>query len=752
MKKLSISLMTAAIALLAGGCFSHDSVVGVPGKEIILPAKDGEKSLPAGEFIAIGDRWASEQTEVIVQRAGDKIRFEIVCWGITADLEWSDKKADDDMTLFGGEHVELLIAPRGLNDDACYYHFAINPAGSVYHAKRRDTEWGLGIESFSTAIEPGRWIATFEIPVMAMTLDKTGETGAMWNINICRTIKKKGKDAEHTSWTGSSNFHDIATMGQLHFNKMPPSDHFRLYTCSFDKYGLLDLSIRKTGKEHAYLQVYDNGKFVTNLKLHGTDPHIAKLKLKDNYISLKGTRKIELYLLGPYRVPIQELSTNIVVCEKDFLSLDKMEYINTEEMTCDLLVVPGKIVIRDDSGVIREQKVMEKTAKISLADLKPGRYILEYISDKILTADGKTYDGKSSSRVFYISETPAELPELPEKRIITVKGNDLQLNQKPFYLLGISGGSKTYFPVNAGFTLRYGLGYRKNALNYSGVPGRRLVRKPQTGYAFSKNWEEVVLKHLKKIGKARKGNWNILCYEASLAVLHPDEKGTLKVDPEGHKIYQKIYKMAKKEAPDEIFSIQIDNMNVIKNYIDSCDVLEYASGRSSYSRTNMIENLGADFDHVRRIAGEKPLVLWLGGTIPTPDCRTAEEIRAGVYYTILKGGAGNIIHMGHGGMPENRTRFWSMLSMLSREVEAFYADLKTWKELEIKLPKQLIGKAVSGPEGQLLLVVLNTTPGEVTAVIELPGFGKEKLTFTPFEPRVIRKEKPVEKEKTADKK
>ena len=48
MKKLSISLMTAAIVLLAGGCFSHDSVVGVPGKEIILPAKDGEKSLPAG--------------------------------------------------------------------------------------------------------------------------------------------------------------------------------------------------------------------------------------------------------------------------------------------------------------------------------------------------------------------------------------------------------------------------------------------------------------------------------------------------------------------------------------------------------------------------------------------------------------------------------------------------------------------------------------------------------------------------------
>ena len=47
------------------------------------------------------------------------------------------------MTLFGGEHVELLIAPFGLNEDGIYYHFALNPAGSVYHAKRHDTEWNL---------------------------------------------------------------------------------------------------------------------------------------------------------------------------------------------------------------------------------------------------------------------------------------------------------------------------------------------------------------------------------------------------------------------------------------------------------------------------------------------------------------------------------------------------------------------------------------------------------------------------------
>ena len=150
---------------------------------------------------------------------------------------------------------------------------------------------------------------------------------------------------------------------------------------------------------------------------------------------------------------------------------------------------------------------------------------------------------------------------------------------------------------------------------------------------------------------------------------------------------------------------------------------------------------------MRSFAKKKPLVLWLGGTIPNTVCRSAEEIRAGVYYTILKGGVGNIIHMGHTGMSATRTRFWSMLSMLPGEIDSFYADLKTWKETEIKLPKNLIGKAVTGPEGQLLLVVLNTSLREIQAEIELPGFEKEKLTFTPLEPRVIRKVKEVPEKK-----
>ena len=373
--------------------------------------------------------------------------------------------------------------------------------------------------------------------------------------------------------------------------------------------------------------------------------------------------------------------------------------------------------------------------------MEPGRYVLEY-----------SWEKNRTSRVFFIApEKTVETPELPQKGKLAVNGKNLKFDGKPFYLLGISGGSETHFPVPPGFTLNYGKGFRKNALPYRGIPGRRYVRKPASGYAYFKNWESMVTNHFEKLKKEDKSSWNLLCYEASLSVLHTKPDGSLEVDPEGHLIYKKIYGMAKKIAPGSVFSIQVDNLDLLKNYTDCSDILEYAGWNSSYHRVNMIENFGKDFDFVRNLAPEKPLVVWLGGSIPNAKCRTAEEIRAGVYYTILKGGAGNIIHMGHGGIPKERTRFWSMLSMLQREVDSFFPELKTWKEINLKLPENIIGKAVAGPAGESLIVLLNLTDSELVKEIELPGIGKKTLTFTPFEPMVFRA-KPQIKGAKADKK
>ena len=210
-------------------------------------------------------------------------------------------------------------------------------------------------------------------------------------------------------------------------------------------------------------------------------------------MQLKGQKRISLYLLDSRRIPLQNFTGNIT-SDAVFLSLDKMEYIGEKEMLCKFFQVPGKIVIKDDKKVILTQDVTEKETKISLEGLKPGRYILDYSTQ-----------GKHSSRVFFITETPLKkVSEIPEKGKLSVKGNELLLDGKPFYLLGISGGSKTHYLHPAEFSLRYGNGYRKNALIYQGFPGKRLVWKPATGYAFYKNWKNMISTHLEKLKKAEK--------------------------------------------------------------------------------------------------------------------------------------------------------------------------------------------------------------------------------------------------------
>ena len=196
----------------------------------------------------------------------------------------------------------------------------------------------------------------------------------------------------------------------------------------------------------------------------------------------------------------------------------------------------------------------------------------------------------------------------------------------------------------------------------------------------------------------------------------------------------------KQGLPNAKIVLHIDDLNRLNEFAQACDILEFATDGGSYNGVNMMLNLKKDLLHVRANVKQKPLILWLGGSIPNPLCRTAEEIRAGVYCSILNGAAGNIVHMGHGGVPVSRSRFWSMLAALPREIDSFYGDLKTWEEVkDFVIPAGMDGKAVISPDGELLLVLLNNTLSEKKVALELPGtYGKRTMTFTPLEPRVLR--------------
>ena len=728
MKKTAFLLCLTLISGIFSGCLwkCEKNTADFSNRKLILPQTVGIKTLPAGGFVSVRNRWPSRQTEVYTERTDKGIRIEMHSFWDPEKAVWSEKKEDDDMTLFGGDHVEFLVSPNRIKD-GIYYHFAVNPSGSIYHAKKRDVSWTPQDFSYDVIKEQDCWKVIFELTNETFGLPENADLPG-WKVNFCRTIQEKGAEAEHTSWTGSGDFHDITSMGDLSFSGEIPEDALRIFSCRINENGNLVLEIAKTGAGKGYLQIFSEKDFFASETLSGSEKQVLEYELKNGYVPLKGLREISFCLLGEYRIPLQIFSGTVSSSGKDFLTLDKMEYLDAGEMKCKTEKFPGKLKIKNDQTVFLEQDITESESIIPLSSLNDGRYIAEYSTGK-----------ERTTRVFYIDRSTRKEPEeYSENAKLSIDGKNLYLDNKPFFLLGICDTPKTYFPYTPGFSYAYGGGYRKGALPLRGFPGKRLTYKPATGFIFASGWENLVKNHLENIKKTTEPQWRMICYEANLAVFFEGEDGSLKLIPDGHLVYEKIYKMAKKIVPEGIFSIHADNLSVIKNYASFCDALEYASWTSSYHPENMILNFGKDYDTAQRAAGNKPVLPWLGGTIPSPESRSAEEIRAGVYYTILKGGAGNTIHMGHGGMPETRTRSWSMLSMLQKEVDEFFCDLKTWKGTQLQLPEGIIGRAVVNENGDYLAVLLNITPIEKKMLLSRPGHQKEELIFTPYEPRVIR--------------
>lgn len=680
----------------------------------------------AGGFLSLASTWAKQQTEVFVSAAEKGLRFEFRCYGKPEDTVFSGKKADDDMTLFGSEHIELQLAPNWQKDGS-YYHFAVNPAKSYYHAIKHDTSWTP--KKFDCTVENHREYRSIVLDIPWETVGEKGmpKEGTVWKANFCRASKMKNSGVEFSSWTGAASFHDLNQMGELVFSEKLQQLSPRILKFNLENGNMLTVSAALQNEGKYILQSCFNGQVYGEKTLKNKDIADLKVRLENRYIPLKSLDKISLRLLRDGCV-VWEKSAFTSAVARDFMSLDKIEYVKNSSMRCKLASASGQLVIKNDEKVFAAHKITAKNQSVSLQNLPSGRYIVEF-------SNGTS----RSSRVIFICEKMVEeAAPMKKKAVLAAKGENLFFDNKPFYLLGISGGTKTHFPMPAAFTLRYGRGGRKFAPVYQGLPGKRLVRKPYTGYAFNYGWEKQLAKHFALQSKSSQNIWRTLCYEANLKTFFTQKDGTLKPIADGHKVYGEIYKMAKKAMPDKIFSIHVDNMAVLADYAAHCDVMEFASWRSSYHASDMLLHQGDDLDIVRRHVGNKPVVMWLGGSIPNGYCRSAEEIRAGVYHTIIKGGAGNIIHMGHSGVPGHRTRFWSMLSMLSRELDGFYSELINGSKYEIELPPPFAARAAVTAQNELLIVILNKSAGEQVLTLNIPDRQRRTLIFTPYEPRVVR--------------
>lgn len=104
-----------------------------------------------------------------------------------------------DGEVWGGECVEFMLLPSH-DPEQPYYHFVVNPAGSLYDAKGVDRSWDSGGKVFA-AVDAGGWLAVIRVPLAALGV-KEDDLPALWRVNLyrCRPARA-GVPALSLAWS-----------------------------------------------------------------------------------------------------------------------------------------------------------------------------------------------------------------------------------------------------------------------------------------------------------------------------------------------------------------------------------------------------------------------------------------------------------------------------------------------------------------------------------------------------------------------
>ena len=341
---------------------------------------------------------------------------------------------------------------------------------------------------------------------------------------------------------------------------------------------------------------------------------------------------------------------------------------------------------------------------------------------------GKPYQ---TIRAFQLNPRPLQPPSLPPNGKLTARGKQLYLNEDPIFLISASPTDKHFLQNQGSFNLAYGkYGSQENAICFEEVQGPLLLRLTGwIGYTFPP-WEKLQNMFREQFQPAT-ATQNCLCriaYEAQMGVAIHNPNGILDF-PNGPQWYQKIYQELKQISPETLFSIQVDNFAVAGDYVPSCDILEVASWPSSYG-SDMMPHLQRDMTEIKENCPDKPILFWLGGTIPNKHCRIAEELRGAAFLAVANDLAGIIIHMGHGYLPAERSRLWSMVSNLNAEIQpVFELFHQSGQPKDISFIKTQGIHLSARQKGSLITVIAVNQSGSLNTLY----FPKNATVMLPFE-------------------
>jgi len=637
-------------------------------------------------------------------------------------------KDGDEMSVFGGEVFEFQIAPAG--QKGIYYHFAISPSGYMYTARCRDTTWEPTVKVLESLVTGREWRFRLSVPFRDINATSP-RPGEIWRMNFARRDVSSGPGIISSSHSGASDFHDLAQYSEVIFGRNSPSDTSILLQDVRLKHDLLQLDFTAQRKISAPLKL----EFYAEGKLRCREDVVMQGDSVSKRIALP-FGKLPLKAEIPSRIVLKNAKTGEVLCHSegviaispDLLRLDWFYYVKSDPMIRFQYDLSGTVSVRLYDSAGKVVHTVPSGNSIPLSGLRPGRYVLEASNRR-----------NSVSRVLFLLDQPPALGPLPSEYTLTIADRQLRSSGKPVFLLGLSSTPKSFPHFSDAFNLRYNnTAVRKNAVILGTLPGGKLIRKPFLGRIFPPD-EKYLARLSAQVRKIRTkpipSIWRI-SYEAQIPRAVKNNNGVL-VPEDTAELMRKIYQTVKKANPKLLYSIQTDKPAKIKEFAPACDILETAFWSSSYAEA-MMPNLMRDMLQAKNSAAPgQPVIFWLGGTIPNKTCRLAEEIRAAVYLSILHGFSGNIIHMGHGFLPQDRSRLWSLLSGIHAEIESFYADWAAGREIPAAFPEPFIGKAVRTASGERLMMVVNLSPAEKYFSCDLPGAPGKDL-FTGFEPKIYR--------------
>lgn len=629
-------------------------------------------------------------------------------------------KADDDESMFAGDVSEFFIStdPK----QKIYYQIALNPAGLVYSARKRDNSWNPRIKTQVSQTQSS-WSIQISIPYSEInTTAPTSKT--VWRANFAAKVKA-GTTKKSCNWSNAQDFHNIADFGTIRFDnkELPKVLEWNTRNCAINAKMYIPA-------EYPYGTVFCevNGKQYPSVK-NGT-LHTWKIPLVSNYTFPKHIYNSKIVLLSKDGKVIYSRQGTAEPAEPKNLILNSFYY--TPDMT-ELtyrhnFASDAQLTLKNSLRQVIARMPAKSSGKLSLAGLSPGRYVLELAAKN-----------QRTSRYIQLVPQNFSLPAIGKNDRFEIRNGIFHLGNKPVFLIGASTTPQNHLQFANAFSMKTGnLGTVPNAVDFNGLGHTRFLRVPFSCCYLHKNADKIIQR---RMAKQPEGNRSVirLAYEAQIRLYQGDIKAIQKMDTV--KYYAQLYKKLKTQYPGRYFSIHIDRRERLNDFLSSCDIFEYASWRSSYA-VNMMPFLVPDMQELRKKTGSRPVVFWLGGSIPDPRCRLAEELRAAVYCAIISDLNGVIFHLGHGGLSAERSRLWSLISGINTEIMPVYQEFVSGKEIK-NFFKEVKGNflyAARQCKENICILAVNLNGAEQTLDMKTSA-GNFKFLLTPFEPVYIRLKK-----------